>query len=220
MINLDNLKQKENWPTTGFLYGENLLPQDLLDELLGFDYTKCVNIPQYWNDPVDGSTNYVVIERGAYPVRSTVHMSNATFSAMQKISKYLDNVEILGSLIDKSLEGTGLSLVDICGADFETIKQKYHYGLSLMWDDPPGFFLGPHRDGSDWYATLQIYLDPEEADLGTTFHDTYDWSIREKLPFIRNTGYFQINSSESIHSLDVIPDGYKRRSFVHTWKIR
>jgi hypothetical protein len=219
MIHLENLKQKENWPTKGFLYGKDLLPQDILEELLAFDYTKCVNIPQYWHGP-DGEMNYVVIERGAYPVRSTVHMSGALTGAMQKISKYLDNVEILGTLIDKSLEGTGLTLEDICGADFETIKLKYHYGLSLMWDDPPGFFLGPHRDGSDWYATLQIYLDPEEADLGTSFHDTQDWSICEKLPFIRNTGYFQINSSDSTHSLDMIPEGSIRRSFVHTWKIR
>lgn len=93
-------------------------------------------------------------------------------------------------------------------------------GVDLMacdtgfWLDEPGFCMDSHLDNEGVQASMQIYMNDNINELGTTFHNA-DGTVRYKPDYTINTGYIMINGPEQYHSMptSVPRDSYRISSY-------
>lgn len=69
-----------------------------------------------------------------------------------------------------------------------------------IWLDEPGFAMGKHLDNEGVVMSMQIYLNENADNLGTTFYNE-DSTIRYQLPYKFNCGYMMINGPEQYHGM-------------------
>lgn len=95
-------------------------------------------------------------------------------------------------------------------------------GIDIMacgtgfWLDLPGFCMTPHLDNDRVSASMQVYLNVNESNLGTVFYNP-DNSVRYQSPYTINTGYIMVNGPEQTHGMsNPVPDNSYRIS-SYTW---
>lgn len=197
----------EGWPCHGLMVGDDILKPEVFDAIQKFDYNLCEPRAVY---------GYKRKTKEFCAGSKEVHATEAE-QALQDLTDYLSDFELLESLIAKSYWHEKINISSFWTGGIDTLRRLYRgAGLSINEDSP--FKLTPHSDNRTVIANIQIYLDPPDPDIGTRFHDMMDMSNSQKLPFTPNTGYFLVNSDMGIHS--VIHDkDIKRRSILFGWMI-
>ena len=85
-----------------------------------------------------------------------------------------------------------------------------------IWLDEPGFSMGKHLDNDAVVMSMQIYLNDNPAQLGTTFYNK-DGTVRHQLPYKFNCGYMMINGPEQYHGMtNPVPENSYRIS-SYSW---
>jgi hypothetical protein len=93
------------------------------------------------------------------------------------------------------------------------------YPIPILTRDIPGYELGVHADTPWKGITIQLYLPPDDsiAHVGTVFNRREDDGsfVRDsQMRFARNTGYAFTVAPDTWHSVDLVPDGIKRRDSI------
>ena len=95
-------------------------------------------------------------------------------------------------------------------------------GIDIMacdtgfWLDLPRFCMTPHLDNDGVRASMQVYLNVNESNLGTVFYNP-DNSVRYQSPYTPNTGYIMVNGPQQTHGMNnPVPDNSYRIS-SYTW---
>ena len=90
-----------------------------------------------------------------------------------------------------------------------------------VWLDHDQFSMHIHEDNSDVDVVMQVYLLPNDIDLGTKFYhgmidkrgNRYAGNLRYDFPYVVNTGYIMINASGQFHGIPrTLPTGTVRCS--------
>jgi len=85
-----------------------------------------------------------------------------------------------------------------------------------FWLDEPGFSMDSHLDNGAVFASMQIFLNNNNLNLGTVFYNR-DNSIRFKPEYKINTGYIMINGPYQIHGMgNKVPEN-SYRICSYTW---
>jgi hypothetical protein len=206
MINLNNLNGIESWPCHGFLGGHDILDAATYASVKQLDYTNLKENLAYANKR--RTINFAVD-------RNTQH-ANEAMQTLQNLANYLDNFELLEHLISKSFTDF-YNINNVWAGGIDTVRRLYRTSYLTVTEDQP-FTMHPHTDNRMVIANIQIYLDPYNLDIGTTFHETGNWENKRTLPFIPNTGYFLVNSDLGVHSV-VNEQPLPRRSLLMGWVI-
>lgn len=205
MINLDNFQAPKPWPTFGFLSNDHMLSDEDFATLCTFDFRKCQQVAaegnrkskQYWlNQPFD--------------------QNDPAEMLIQRLLGQLDNWEVLKQLIEDSLASDGLVPTDVwTGGNIEDFRQHYLGVFCAVNEDNEDYYLKPHRDSR---PVMQIYISPNNAPIGTRFHELENHSDFKQLPFAANTGYFQLPLKRGVHSASSA-SGTTRRTILFGWNM-
>jgi hypothetical protein len=194
------------WTCPGFMLGSDILSLDLLQSINDFDFSLSTPVLQFKRRSV------------------TCDLFDFTPSGKQLMDKvgdlvsYLNDADILEYLVVKSFEGCELPLNRFWANGIDAIKRVHSGMVVQLTEDTIGFKMSPHVDHREVIANMQLYLGPNGYDVGTTFHKANNWDITKKVPFATNTGYFCVNTEQSIHSVTVDQD-ITRRSLIISWTL-
>lgn len=204
MLNLDNFKTRENWPTYGFMTNDKMLSDEDFAILANYDFRKCQltaaegnrKSRQYWiNQPFDENDPAEML--------------------IKRLLNQLTEWPVLKKLILDSLAGEGLKPEDVWNGNIDDFGEHYLGVFCAVHEDNAEYYLKPHRDSR---PVMQIYISPDGAPVGTKFHVMEDHSQWEQLPFTPNTGYFQLPLRRGVHSAMNVP-GAPRRSLLFGWNM-
>lgn len=207
MINIDKFFTVDDWPTHGFMRGVDILDSQTFDTIRQINYDLLTNNPAYGDKRKTLSFSTV----------SSEQYNDAASQALQDLVKAIDNFEMLEAFITKSYANSPFSINNVWHGGIDTLRRLYNGSYLMINEDRP-FHLTPHSDTRVVIANIQIYVDPDDAECGTTFHDAKDWEVSQTLPFTPNTGYFQVNCDLGVHSVTHTKD-FPRRSILMGWKI-
>jgi len=206
-INLDNLKQDDSYPVTGFLRGENILSNEDYEKLLLFDYDNLEAVSYCKH-------------RRAFTPEHNISYANEASLVLQKIATYFAQFEVLETLLNKSFEDSNFSISMFWLGGIEGVKRLYKHGWLALNEDSNEFEMAPHVDNRVIIANLIIYLASDLChNIGTSFHELGNLSNSKQIPFIGNSACFFVNTEYSFHSVAVVPLGVKRRSIIFSWTI-
>ena len=92
----------------------------------------------------------------------------------------------------------------------EVLKyQVQDIGVDFWWDTP-GYTIDIHND-QEWIdRVLQIYLWPNDINLGTVFYENN--TVRYAVPYVANTGYLMINKGQRHGMTNPVPNNTIRLS--------
>mgnify|MGYP001231604178 CR=1 FL=1 len=94
----------------------------------------------------------------------------------------------------------------------EVLEYKVQEIGTSFWWDTPGYTIGVHND-QEWIdRVLQIYLWPNDKNLGTVFYE--DDEVRYAFDYIPNTGYLMNNKGQR-HGMTVPVPADTIRLSVH-----
>ena len=204
MLNLDNFTTRQNWPTYGFMSNDKMLSDEDFAILAHYDFRKCQltaaegnrKSRQYWiNQPFDENDPAEML--------------------IKRLLNQMTEWPVLKKLIFDSLAGEGLKPEDVWNGTIDDFEQHYLGVFCAVHEDNEEYYLKPHRDSR---PVMQIYISPEGAPVGTRFHVMEDHSQFEQLPFMPNTGYFQLPLRRGVHSALNVP-GAPRRSLLFGWNM-
>lgn len=95
-------------------------------------------------------------------------------------------------------------------------KQNFIHADTGYWLDQSGFSMEPHVDNAGVFASMQIFLNNNASNLGTTFYNL-DKTVRFRPEYKINTGYIMINNEAQIHGMvNPVPEMSYRIS-SYTW---
>lgn len=98
----------------------------------------------------------------------------------------------------------------------QTYSRSNEFLSISIWQDLPGYSIGPHRDNPIIDVAIQIYLGSGPADLGTEFAISDQWI---RAPYHQNLGYIMDNRAGIEHRmLGKIAPGQQRFSIYAIWK--
>ena len=87
---------------------------------------------------------------------------------------------------------------------------------TAFWLDEPGFSMEPHLDNLGVMASMQIFLNHNDINLGTVFYNP-DGTVRRAFPYELNSGYIMINNPRQVHGMGFpVPDDTFRLC-SYTW---
>jgi len=204
MILLDNFQKVEDWPTNGFLYGSELLEQDVFDQLLNFNFE------------VVGLTDPTFPNRKALTSENAGTIDASLGNLLDRLRVYANNFEVIRPLIEKSLQGSDMHIYKFWAHGLDSIKDLQKSVFIQFVEDKPGLFLAPHVDHREVLCNMQIYISPNEPSIGTRFYKTDDYSISKIAPFVPNCGYFSFNTHMSVHGVQNTSN-WLRRSIIISW---
>jgi hypothetical protein len=127
-----------------------------------------------------------------YPRRRLI---NETGTVYTKINSYVN------SLIDTISKVT---------------KANFIWSDTGFWLDEPGFCMSPHLDNASVFASMQIFLNQNQKDLGTAFYNS-DYTLRFKPKYTINTGYIMLNNGEQLHGMENPVPNNSYRICSYTW---
>ncbi len=179
--------------------GANLLSDLDFSIIDQFDFQKC-------NSPAFGYGG----RKTTQFLPGKIAAPDAASQALQALVNKLDDVEILIDLVSRSLNGVD---ANIWAKDLDLVRSLYISPLILVCADSQAYDIKMHHDNS---PAMQIYLGPDNADVGTRFHAWDKSDQYTQLPFRANTGYFQVNSKYGLHSAQGKP-GVLRRTIMIFW---
>lgn len=137
--------------------------------------------------------------------------------ALQKLIDHVGRFEVLEHLIQKSFIDSGFNIGRFWANGIDGVRERYK-GAGLAIYEDSQFTLSPHSDNRMVIANLQIYLSPNEPEIGTRFHEYGNHVNYETLPFVPNTGYFMLNTEHGAHSV-VHNKEVPRRSILLGWNL-
>lgn len=112
----------------------------------------------------------------------------------------------------KEFDGTSAreKFTDITGVDCT------HGALRVeLCQDSPGFYLEPHIDIPEKLITLQIYLEDQNPEWGTSLYNS-NKEIVYTVPFRRNEGWLSHNKSPLVHGVEKkVVDGIRRSVIIN-----
>lgn len=190
----------------GVMFGQNILGPDVLEELLAWD--------EWRNDQINSRQalrrfNTVITTTNDDRVANTVKLLNQ-----------LNSIDVLWFLLEKSFAGSKRASINNFWITKNHLKQVLKAPILTICSDAPGYALSPHLDNNTIVANLQVYLDPEKSELpiATRWHNLRDHSRSGTVPWIRNSGYFNVNCQQTFHSVENCSDSW-RKSAIITWRI-
>lgn len=189
MINLNNLKPVKNGPSPLFLHGGDLLDKYTLEDIQDFDWGRCKPEPQ----------SRVIGRRSFQMLPDTYYGGDL---ATEQLAGLLDDLNDIEVLVDLSRE---------TGHPEELLRKNFIGATLTIAIDSAEYNLARHTDAS---PTLQIYLGPDGA-TGTQFYDPI--GVMTEVPFVTNTGYFQIPSKGYTHGVKNTVPG--RKSIIVFWRM-
>jgi len=207
LVNVNNFQKPEEWTCPGLLLGSNLLADSLVQALDQFDYDQCTQVG-------------FLKRRGITAhLKSDTHPATALLDVVGPAVRELFDFQILEALIERGFQDSGFwPLTRFWAGGMDAIK-RLHSGMIIhLSEDTNGFSLSPHVDHKEVIAWMQVYLSPETSKTGTIFHEHNDWSIEKQVPFVRNSGYFVVNTDRAVHSV-VNDQDIKRRSLIIGWTL-
>lgn len=95
-------------------------------------------------------------------------------------------------------------------------KINYMCADTGFWLDESGFSMAPHVDNEVVFASMQIFLNINRLDLGTTFYNM-DKSVRFKPEYRLNNGYIMINNNSQLHGMSIPVPENSYRICSYTW---
>lgn len=204
MINLDNFRGGDEWPTFGFLQNDKMLSDEDFALLQGYDFRNCQLIAaegnrkmkQFWlNQPFDETS----------PVEMLI----------KRLLTQINEWSVLKKLILDSLAVDGLKPEDVWTGNIDDFESHYLGVFCSFNEDSDAYYLKPHRDSR---PVMQLYISPDDAPVGTRFHVTEDFDQMKQLPFKANTGYFQLPLKRGVHSAKG-EAGVTRRTLLFGWNM-
>lgn len=204
MISISNFKQVPDWPSYGFMYGENILESQLFDTLNKFNFANC---------PI---TDPTFPKRKALSCESAALIDSELGNTLAMLRAYANDFSIIEQLITNSLVGSDMPIHRFWTHGLESIKNLHKNVYIQFVEDEPGVTMAPHADHREVLCNMQIYISPDEPSIGTTFHQAGDYTVSKTVPFRPNCGYFSFNTHLSIHSLKYTTTN-KRRSIILSW---
>lgn len=204
MILFDNFKKIEDWPSYGFLYGDNILKKKIFDTLLAFDFNQCpVTDPTFPNRKALTTSNAQSIDKN---LALTLH----------ELETFSNNSNIIKSLITKSFQNSDMRLENFWTHGLKSIEELYKNVFIQFVEDEPNLFMAPHADHREVICNIQIYISPNCPEIGTRFYKTGDYSCFKTTPFVPNSGYFSLNTHLAIHGIHNTSN-QKRKSIIISW---
>lgn len=202
MISIDNFKKIEDWPTYGFLYGDNILSNELFNTLNSFDFNT-------W--PI---TDPMFPDRKAITTNSDIDCN--IVKTLHSLKEYVNTFSIVETLINKSFEESDMAVERFWNNGVQSVK-KYQRNVFVQFvEDLPGLLMAPHADHREVLCNMQIYISPNEPNIGTKFYQTGNYENAKVAPFVPNCGYFSFNTHLSIHSVHNT-SVQKRKSIIISW---
>lgn len=120
--------------------------------------------------------------------------------------------------IDEALRSDefGMALFAKCGHPYPDPV----YPMPLLIDDDPGYWIRPHVDVATKYATMQIYLPPDDSFIlmGTRMMpQPPNERPASQVKFLPNTGYAFKNAPGRLHEVHPGKCKHQRRSIQVIW---
>lgn len=94
----------------------------------------------------------------------------------------------------------------------EAIGADLANSVTGFWLDEAGFSMTPHLDNENVEISMQIYMNENDAELGTTFFESNKRTPRFRPLYKPNTGYIMINGPDQYH-------GCAKKVPVNTYRI-
>jgi hypothetical protein len=204
MILIDNFKKIDDWPTYGFLYGDNILDQELFDILADFDFDK------------------VSITDPSFPDRKSITTSNSSnidqelYIALASLQEWANDFSIIEPLIIRSFENSNMSINNFWTHGLTSIEQLQNNVFIQFVEDNPNLYMAPHADHREVLCNIQVYISPNVPEIGTSFFKAGDYTQFKTAQFTPNSGYFSVNTHESIHGVRNT-SSQKRKSIIISW---
>lgn len=207
MINLDNFQVVEDWPSTAFLMGSDILPHDLFHALLTYDYKDLQGFKGF--EVRKALTSEQLFEKGP---------SHPLYAPMKQLHDYLSDIGTLEQFVTKAFEQHGFdrSIERFWTQGFESMRLVYRGVFFQIAEDNADLNMSPHVDHRDVLANMQVYIGDEGHDNGTVFYRHNDYRESRMVPFRNNGGYFQVNTNQGVHSVKNVP-GVTRRTLIISW---
>lgn len=121
-------------------------------------------------------------------------------------------IQTAGSIYDEMNKHVNSKIETIS----QVTKVNFMCADTGFWLDEPSFSMSPHLDNSGVFASMQVFLNNNASNLGTTFYNS-DKTVRFQPDYKINTGYIMINNEAQIHGMtNPVPENSYRIS-SYTW---